>query len=37
MKFDTTGDYVEDLVIQARFVGTGANQRVVVSGPGEAR
>ena len=35
MKFDITGDYVEDLVIQTRFVGTGANQKVVVSGPAE--
>jgi hypothetical protein len=33
MKIDTTGDNVEDLVIQARFVGTGPNQEVVVSGP----
>ena len=33
MKFDTTGDNVEDLVIQARFTGTGANQRVLISGP----
>jgi Domain of unknown function (DUF4331) len=33
MKFDTTGDYVEDLVIQARFVGVGAKQQVVISGP----
>ena len=33
MKIDTTGDYVEDLVIQTRFVGTGPNQEVVVSGP----
>jgi len=33
MKFDVTGDYVEDLVIQARFVGVGRNQTVVVSGP----
>ncbi len=32
-KIDTTGDYVEDLVFQARFSGTGATQRVVVSGP----
>ena len=32
-KIDNTGDYVEDLVIQARFVGTGPSQRVVVSGP----
>jgi Domain of unknown function (DUF4331) len=35
MKFDTTGDFVEDLVIQTRFVGTGPNQKVVVSGPAE--
>ncbi len=33
MKMDITGDYVEDLVIQARFIGTGANQTVVISGP----
>ena len=33
MKFDVTGDYVEDLVIQFRFTGVGANQRVFVSGP----
>ena len=33
MKFDVTGDYVEDLVIQTRFVGTGPNQKVLVSGP----
>lgn len=33
MKFDVTGDYVEDLVMQFRFVGNGPNQRVVVSGP----
>ena len=33
IKFDVTGDYVEDLVIQARFVGTGANQKVLVAGP----
>jgi hypothetical protein len=32
-KIDTTGDAVEDLVIQARFTGTGANQSVVISGP----
>jgi hypothetical protein len=32
-KIDTTGDFVEDLVIQARFVGTGADQRVFISGP----
>lgn len=33
MKFDTTNDFVEDLVIQFRFTGTGTNQRVFVSGP----
>ena len=33
MKIDTTGDYVEDLVIQTRFVGIGPDQKVVVSGP----
>jgi hypothetical protein len=33
MKFDVTGDYVEDMVMQFRFVGTGSNQQVVVSGP----
>ena len=32
-KIDNTGDNVEDLVIQARFQGTGANQRVFISGP----
>lgn len=32
-KIDTTGDNVEDLVIQARFEGTGANQRVFIAGP----
>ena len=32
-KMDTTGDYVEDLVIQLRFMGSGANQRAVVVGP----
>ncbi len=32
-KMDTSGDYVEDLVIQARFMGTGANQKVVIVGP----
>lgn len=32
-KIDNTGDNVEDLVIQARFVGTGANQKVFISGP----
>lgn len=32
-KIDTTGDAIEDLVIQARFEGTGATQRVFISGP----
>ena len=32
-KIDTTGDYVEDLVIQARFTGTGPSQRVAIVGP----
>ena len=32
-KIDTTGDNVEDLVIQAKFSGTGAGQTVQVSGP----
>ncbi len=32
-KIDNTGDFVEDLVIQVRFQGVGANQRAVVSGP----
>ena len=32
-KIDTTGDNVEDLVIQARFQGTGANQKVFIAGP----
>lgn len=32
-KIDTSGDFVEDLVIQARFEGTGASQRVFISGP----
>jgi len=32
-KIDVTGDYVEDLVLQARFTGTGPNQRVLISGP----
>ena len=32
-KIDNTGDNVEDLVIQARFVGTGANQKVFIAGP----
>lgn len=32
-KIDNTGDYQEDLVIQARFTGTGPNQKVWISGP----
>lgn len=32
-KIDTTNDAIEDLVIQARFEGTGANQKVFISGP----
>jgi hypothetical protein len=32
-KIDNTGDSVEDLVIQARFVGTGPTQRFLISGP----
>ena len=32
-KIDTSGDNVEDLVIQARFQGTGANQKVFIAGP----
>ena len=32
-KIDTTGDVVEDLVIQARFSGVGQNQSVLISGP----
>jgi Domain of unknown function (DUF4331) len=32
-KIDTTGDNVEDLVIQAKFFGTGATQRVAIAGP----
>ncbi len=32
-KIDTTGDGIEDLVMQAKFEGTGANQRVLFSGP----
>lgn len=33
IKIDTTGDVVEDLVIQARFTGVGPNQRVAIAGP----
>ena len=32
-KIDTNGDAVEDLVLQARFEGTGAKQKVFISGP----
>lgn len=32
-KIDNTGDHVEDLVIQARFEGTGATQKVIIAGP----
>jgi hypothetical protein len=32
-KVDNTGDAVEDLVIQARFLGTGPSQRCLLSGP----
>ena len=33
IKIDTSGDNVEDLVIQAKFFGTGANQQVAIAGP----
>jgi hypothetical protein len=32
-KIDNTGDFKEDLVIQAKFSGTGANQKVQIAGP----
>ena len=32
-KIDNTGDNVEDLVIQARFTGSGSNQQCLISGP----
>lgn len=32
-KIDNTGDGVEDLVIQARFTGSGLNQKVFIAGP----
>jgi hypothetical protein len=32
-KIDTTGDFVEDLVIQAKFDGVGPNQAVRIAGP----
>jgi Domain of unknown function (DUF4331) len=33
IKIDTSGDNVEDLVIQAKFFGTGATQQVGIAGP----
>ena len=33
IKMDTSGDFIEDLVIQARFSGNGPTQRAVISGP----
>ncbi len=33
IKIDNTGDYVEDLVIQAKFDGVGPNQQVRIAGP----
>ena len=33
IKMDVTGDYVEDMVIQARFSGVGQGQKVLISGP----
>ena len=32
-KIDNTGDYVEDLVIQAKFSGNGPTQQVAIAGP----
>lgn len=32
-KIDNTGDGIEDLVIQAKFTGTGASQQVQIAGP----
>jgi len=32
-KIDNTGDFVEDLVIQATFTGSGAAQKVMIAGP----
>lgn len=32
-KIDTTGDSVEDIVIQAKFQGTGRNQRLIITRP----
>ena len=32
-KIDNNGDNKEDLVVQAKFLGTGSNQKVVISGP----
>lgn len=36
-KIDNTGDNVEDLVIQAKFTGTGASQAAVIYGPAKPR
>jgi Domain of unknown function (DUF4331) len=33
IKIDTTGDFVEDLVIQSKFFGTGPAQQVAIAGP----
>ena len=35
MKIDTTGDFVEDLVIQTLFVNSGPGQQVLIAGPAE--
>ena len=32
-KIDTSGDSVEDLVVQVKFSGTGKNQKILVAGP----
>ena len=32
-KIDNNGDHIEDLVIQARFEGSGAGQKVMIAGP----
>lgn len=32
-KIDNNGDHIEDLVIQARFEGSGASQKVMIAGP----
>jgi hypothetical protein len=33
IKIDTTGDFIEDLVMQAKFFGTGSAQKVAIAGP----